>query len=137
MHKTFLILHFFGLIAGAGTSLFMMVLVIRMRGADDMEKGLVNLHAFKAAILGEIGLVVMIITGLGMAALTPAYIGFELFYSKMVMIALLTVFLAMLRSTTGRVLRGQTGLARKLPFQSSMVLVLWLIVIITSALAFG
>jgi hypothetical protein len=137
MHKTFLVLHFLGLIAGAGTSVFMSVLAIRLRGAGDMEKALVNLHAFKATILGEIGLVLLIVSGLGMAALNPAFIGMELFYSKMVMIALLILFLAMLRRTAGRITRGEPELAAKLPFQGTMVLVLWLIVTITSVLAFG
>ena len=79
----------------------------------------------------------LIVSGLGMVAVTPGFIGMELFYSKMVMIALLVVFLAMLRRTAGRISRGEPELARKLPFQGTMVLVLWLIVTITSVLAFG
>ncbi len=137
MHKTFLILHFMGLIAGAGTALFMSVLVLRMRGASIMEKGMVNLHAFKAAILGEIGLVMLIVSGLGMAAVNPAFIAMDLFYSKMVMIALLILFLARLRRTAGRISRGEIDLAKKMPFQGAMVLILWLIVTITSVLSFG
>ena len=117
--------------------LFMSVLAMRMRDAGGMEKGMVNLHAFKASILGEVGLVVLIVSGLGMAALMPGLISYDLFWSKMVMIALLTVFLAMLRSTAGRITRGEVNLATKMPFLGSMVLALWLIVLVTSVLAFG
>ena len=47
MHKTFLVLHMLGLIAGAGTSVFMSVLAIRIRGTDSTDKALVNLHEMR------------------------------------------------------------------------------------------
>ena len=135
--KLFLILHFIGLSAGVGTSLFMSLLSMRMRGAGDTEQATVYQHAFKASILGEIGLVLMIISGLAMAALNPAFIEMELFKSKMVMVALLTVFLAMLRNTGARMLRGEAALAKKIPFLSRMVLLLSLITTVIAVLAFG
>jgi hypothetical protein len=137
MMKTFLILHFLGMTAGGGTAMFMALLGLRMHSAGGMEKGMVNLHAFKATILGEIGLVMLIVSGLAMAALNPALLAAPLYWSKMVMVVLLTVFMAILRRTAGRLSRGEMALAKKMPGLGIMVLALWLIVVITAVLAYG
>ena len=137
MYKTLLVLHLIGMTAGGGTAMFMALLSLRMRSAGGMEKGMVNLHAFKATILGEVGLVLLIVSGLGMAAFNPALLDVPLYWSKMVMVALLTVYLAILRRTAGRITRGEIILAKKMPFLGIMVLALWLITIITATMAFG
>ena len=137
MYKTLLALHLIGMTAGGGTAMFMALLGLRMRSASGMEKGMVILHAFKAAILGEVGLVLLIFSGLGMAALNPALLNAPLYWSKMVMVALLTVYLAILRRTAGRITRGEMALAKKMPSLGMIVLALWLIIIITATLAFG
>ena len=137
MLKALLILHMIGLCAGVGTSMFMATLTLRLSGTPDTENMMVSQHAFKAAILGEIGLVLLIVSGLGMAALNPAFMDADLFWSKMVMVVLLTVFLALLRRTGARIHRGELHLASKMPFLGIMALVLSLVVVITSVLAFG
>lgn len=136
MYKTLLIIHFIGLAAGLGTSMFMSVLGMTMRGASGMEQGMVNLRAFKAAMLGEIGLTLLILSGLGLVGLNHGYLQAPLFWSKMVVVAVLAIFLFLLRRTGGRISRGELDLAKRMPVLGGIVLLLGLTAMVLAVLAF-
>ena len=98
MHELWLFLHFFGLAIGAGTPVYMMAIARQARQSGDpvLVKTIMTSAGSTVATVGAIGLTLLILSGLMLAAnLGPAigHLG-TTFAAKMVLVVLIFIFLA-------------------------------------------
>ena len=105
MYKLLLITHFFGLSIGAGTGIYMAALsAYAAKTADRAEAGAVMLGPGGAiSRVGSIGLVVLLLSGVGMIAVSGGAAQWGLaFWVKMALVALIIVYVANMKMLAAR-----------------------------------
>lgn len=107
MYDTLLFLHFFGISIGAGTGIYMLALSRHAtRNLDQAEaRTLMPGIAGTVSGVGTLGLVLLIVSGLAMALMIGDSVLSSMFLAKMILVALIVVFVMAMHYLAKRVQR--------------------------------
>lgn len=105
MYDTLLFLHFFGISIGAGTGIYMLALSRHAaKNLDQAEaRTLMPGVARTVSGVGKLGLVILLVTGLAMALMLGKSVLSGMFVTKLILVALLIVFLLVMQYLTSQV----------------------------------
>lgn len=141
MYTTLLVLHFLGLALGVGTGFAQMTLGIAARDMAPPERTQFMLRASALGKNGSIGLLLLIVSGLGMMALrgfsATLQWGGGAFHAKLTLVVVLIGVFGYLQVLVRRVRREAGGPAMaKLPKVGQAMLGLGIAVVICAVIAF-
>jgi uncharacterized membrane protein len=116
MFNALLILHFFGLSIGAGTSIYLLALArYATKNLEQAEaRVLVPGIAGAISLVGNIGLVLLLGSGVSMIVMLGAGAMSAMFEVKMLLVALIVVFVATMNYLAHRVRHQQDNSAARL-----------------------
>jgi len=139
MFDTLLFLHFIGISIGAGTGIYMMALSRHAaRNLDQAEaRTLMPGVANTISGVGKLGLILLIASGITMTLIMGKSVWSGLFLTKMILVALLIVFLVVINKLARRVhVKGDMSAAQVMKKISVLGPMLAMLTIFTAVLAF-
>lgn len=139
MFDTLLFLHFIGISIGAGTGIYMMALSRHAaRNLDQAEaRTLMPGVANTISGVGKLGLILLIASGITMTLIMGKSVWSGLFLTKMILVALLIVFLVVINKLARRVhVKGDMSAAQVMKKISVLGPTLAMLTIFTAVLAF-
>ena len=139
MFDTLLFLHFIGISIGAGTGIYMMALSRHAaRNMDQAEaRTLMPGVANTISGVGKLGLILLIASGITMTLIMGKSVWSGLFLTKMILVALLIVFLVVINKLARRVhVKGDMSAAQVMKKISVLGPMLAMLTIFTAVLAF-
>lgn len=141
MYTALLVLHFIGLALGVGTGFAQMALGIATRDMAPPERAQFMLRAFVLGKNGSIGLLLLLVSGLGMATLrgwrATMDWGGGAFHAKLALVVLLIGVFGYLQMLVRRARREGGGAAMGvLPRVGQVMLLLGIAIVITAVIAF-
>ena len=139
MFDTLLFLHFIGISIGAGTGIYMMALSRHAaRNLDQAEaRTLMPGVANTISGVGKLGLILLIASGITMTLIMGKSVWSGLFMTKMILVALLIVFLVVINKLARRVhVKGDMSAAQVMKKISVLGPTLAMLTIFTAVLAF-
>ena len=139
MFDTLLFLHFIGISIGAGTGIYMMALSRHAaRNLDQAEaRTLMPGVANTISGVGKLGLILLIASGITMTLIMGKSVWSGLFLTKMILVALLIVFLVVINKLARRVhVKGDRSAAQVMKKISVLGPMLAMLTIFTAVLAF-
>jgi uncharacterized membrane protein len=139
MFDTLLFLHFFGISIGAGTGIYM--LALSRHAARNLEQAEVRTLmpgiANTISGVGKLGLLVLIASGMIMTLLMGKSVWSGVFLTKLILVALLIVFLIVINRLARRVqVNGDMSAARVMKKIAVLGPALGMLIIFTAVLAF-
>jgi uncharacterized membrane protein len=138
MRDVMLIIHFIGLAMGLGTSFGFMFLGIAASKMEKEEARKFGLNTFALSKMGQIGLVLLIVSGLYL--MTPYWVALTampLLIIKLVMVTILTVLIILLASNMKKAKNGDLNAHQKtIPALGRIALITVLIIVILAVLVF-
>lgn len=141
MYETLLFFHFIGLAMGVGTGFANLALAKTMQDLPPEERVKVALRNLVLARNGSIGLLLLILSGIGMTltrglAATFAW-GGPAFHAKLTLVVLMIGTLGYMQSLIARVKRENGGPAMaKLPVIGRVMFILGICVVLAAVIAF-
>lgn len=133
-----LIIHFIGLAMGLGTSFGFMFLGIAASKMEKEEARKFGLNTFALSKMGQIGLVLLIVSGLYL--MTPYWVALTampLLIIKLVMVTILTVLIILLATNMKKAKNGDLNAHQKtIPALGRIALITVLIIVILAVLVF-
>jgi uncharacterized membrane protein len=139
MFDTLLFLHFFGISIGAGTGIYMLALSrhaarnLEQAEARTLMPGIAN----TISGVGKLGLLVLIASGMIMTLLMGKSVWSGVFLTKLILVALLIVFLIVINRLATRVqAKGDMSAARVMKKIAVLGPMLGMLIIFTAVLAF-
>lgn len=141
MYTTLLVLHFIGLTLGVGTGFAQMTLGIAARDMAPPERVQFMLRASALAKNGSVGLLLLLVSGLGMMAMrgfsATLQWGGGAFHAKLTLVVVLSGVFGYLQVLVRRARREGGGPAMaKLPKVGQAVLALGIAIVICAVIAF-
>jgi uncharacterized membrane protein len=138
MREIMLIIHFIGLAMGLGTSFGFMFLGIAASKMEKEEARKFGLNTFALSKMGQIGLVLLIVSGLYL--MTPYWVALTampLLIIKLVMVTILTVLIILLATNMKKAKNGDLNAHQKtIPALGRIALITVLIIVILAVLVF-
>lgn len=139
MLDTLLFLHFVGIAIGAGTGIYMLALSRHAAHHLDQAEARTLIPGVARAIsgVGSIGLILLILSGIAMVAIMGGGVWSRLFVAKMVLVALIIAFLAVMNYLGRRAqVKGDTSARTLMKRLSALGPLLAGLTILTAVLAF-
>jgi uncharacterized membrane protein len=139
MFDTLLFLHFFGISIGAGTGVYL--LALHRHAARNLEQAeartLMPGVARAVSGVGKLGLVILLVSGLAMAMMMGKGVLSTMFVTKLILVALLIVFLLVMQHLSKRVqVQGDLSVAGVMKRLAVLGPMLGGLTIFTAVLAF-
>jgi uncharacterized membrane protein len=141
MYDVLLMLHFLGLALAVGTGFANLTLALSARDMEPAARGAFMLRALALGKNGSVGLLLLLISGIGMLLLRGVSAtmqwGGGMFHAKLGLVVVLIVVFGYLQVTIKRAKAEQGGPAMaRLPMLGRVTLLLGVAIIVTAVLAF-
>ncbi|MBI1424158.1 MAG: hypothetical protein GC149_11870 [Gammaproteobacteria bacterium] len=139
MFDTLLFLHFFGISIGAGTGIYMLALSRHAARNLDQAEARTLMPGVTNTIsgVGKLGLLVLIVSGISMTVVMGKSAWSGMFLTKLILVALLVVFLLAMRQLVRRVqVKGDMSAAQLMKRIALLGPALGILIIFTAVLAF-
>jgi len=139
MFDTLLFIHFIGIAIGAGTGIYMMAISRHAtRNLDQAEaRTLMPGIANTISGVGKLGLILLILSGITMVSLMGKSVWTGIFLTKLALVALLIVFLAVMNHLARRVHgKGDISAAQVMKKIAAVGPALAVLIIFTAVMAF-
>jgi uncharacterized membrane protein len=141
MHETLLITHFIGLALGLGTSFAMFTLGIAAKDLDGPERGKFLLRASALSKNGSIGLLLLILSGLGIVFQRGGFgavmaWGGGAFHAKLALVVVLCGIVGAMQVTMKKVRGGNTAAMARLPMLGRIGLLTSVTIVVLAVVAF-
>jgi hypothetical protein len=140
MYLTLLIFHFIGLALGLGTSFAMFTLGLATRDLEGPERGKFMLRASVLGKNGSIGLLLLIVSGLGMTFTrgfgnTMAW-GGPAFHTKLLLVLVMCGIVGLMQVTLKKVRGGDTAAMARLPKLGRIGMLTSVAIVVLAVIAF-
>jgi uncharacterized membrane protein len=140
MYLTLLILHFIGLSLGLGTSFAMFTLGLAARDLEGPERGKFMLRASLIAKNGSYGLLLLIVSGLGMMFLRGFGNTFALggppFHTKLLLVVVLCAVVGLIQVSLKKARGGDTAALSRLPNLGRIGMLTSVTIVVLAVIAF-
>lgn len=134
MREVMLIIHFLGLAMGLGTSIGFMILGIAASKMEKEEARKFGLNTYALSKMGQIGLVLLIVSGLYL--MTPYWAvltAMPLLMIKLVMVTILTVLIILLALNMKKAKNGDLNVQQKIIPALGRIALITVLIILTLA----
>ena len=140
MYLTLLILHFIGLALGLGTSFAMFTLGLATKDLDGPERGKFMLRAAILGKNGSLGLLLLIVSGLGMTlsrgfGQTMAW-GGPAFHTKLLLVLVLCGVVGFMQVTLKKARGGESAAMARLPKLGRIGMLTSVLIVVLAVIAF-
>jgi uncharacterized membrane protein len=140
MYEFLLITHFIGLAMGVGTSFAMLALGLATKNLEPAERGKFMTRASAISKNGSIGLLLLILSGLGMwfsrgISQVLTWAG-PPFHAKLTLVVILIAIFGYMQTLQKKARQGDSAAMSKMPKLGALMLLLGVGIIVAAVLAF-